>query len=684
MNRLQYETSPYLLQHAQNPVDWYPWGEEALALAKQSDKPILVSIGYSTCHWCHVMERESFEDESVASFMNENFINIKIDREERPDLDQIYMDACQAMQGHGGWPLNCFLLPDGKPFYAGTYFPPKPIHNRPSWMNVLQRVQSIFFKNREIAEEQAQRLIDMMHRSDRIFLKDAVVESVQSPLNEKDADEIFEKLASSFDHINGGFGRAPKFPGTMSLQYLLHYHYLTGSAKALDHATFSLQKMIDGGIYDQIGGGFARYATDAKWLVPHFEKMLYDNALLVQLLSEAYKVTKNGQYARTIKETLSFIEREMTSPEGGFFAALDADSEGVEGKFYVWDKAEIEACLGENAAFFMEAFGVTNGGNWEGVNILNRPRTFELFANTKGMTVEELERKLEPSKQKLLDLRAKRIRPGLDDKIMLNWNALQCQAYISAYAALGIPAYKEVAIRNMAFLEAKFKRSNDGGLYHTYKNGEAKINAYIDDYANLIAALIDLYEITFNTQYLDAAVLYCRFAIKNFLDEETKLFYFTEKGQSDLPVRRKGFYDASVPSGNAMMMFNLLKLQKLTGDQEYLQHAMEVLIMIKDSVIEYPSSFSKWASCFLFQAFTSFEIAVVGEDFQRIGEEINSRYLPQKVLMASADNKDGYPLLKDRKVEGKTKIYACRDFACEMPEETVEAILDKITPGDFT
>ena len=461
-NRLMQETSPYLLQHAHNPVDWFPWGDEALQKAKNENKPILISIGYSACHWCHVMEKESFEDAEVAAIMNEHFVNIKIDREERPDLDHIYMDAVQVMTGSGGWPLNVFLTPDAKPFYGGTYFPPKKAFNRASWTDVLGGVINAFSERQNEIVAQAENLTAHILRSN----------TFGDPLHEKDeiftaanAHLIFENLMKSADKISGGFGRAPKFPQTFSIQYLLRYYSSYKNKEALDHACLSLDKMMYGGMYDQVGGGFARYATDNEWLVPHFEKMLYDNALLLTTLSESFQLTHFKRYEEAIVRTMAFIEREMLSEEGGFYSALDADSEGEEGKFYVWDKKEVEALLGNDAAIFCAYYDITENGNWEGKNILNVPVAPEKFAVDNSISEDGLIKVLSACREKLLHERGKRIRPLLDDKMLLGWNALMNTACSKAYAATGKETYRQLAIRNMQFI---FENFCDRGVIQPY------------------------------------------------------------------------------------------------------------------------------------------------------------------------------------------------------------------------
>ncbi|HRQ52582.1 MAG TPA: thioredoxin domain-containing protein, partial [Agriterribacter sp.] len=467
-NHLIHETSPYLLQHAYNPVNWYPWNEEALKKAEKENKPILVSIGYAACHWCHVMERESFEDERVAAIMNEHFVNIKIDREERPDLDHIYMNAVQTITGSGGWPLNVFLTPSRKPFYGGTYFPPSPVSGRPSWQQVLQGVVHAFRDKRGEIESQAENLTGHLLQSGSFGI---TAPSGKENITAAQFNTVFEHIMQSADMQNGGFGRAPKFPQTFTIQFLLRHFYYAQNEEALRLALLSLDKMIYGGIYDQLGGGFARYATDNGWLVPHFEKMLYDNALLVIVLSEAYQLTKDPLYADTIQHTMSFIERELTSEEGGFFSALDADSEGVEGKYYVWNKQEVDAVLQENADLFCKYYDITEEGNWEHQNILRVKQPLAAFAAQNGWDKEAVASTLQSCRTRLLELRRKRKPPLTDDKILLSWNALMNIACSKAYGALGKERYKQTAQRNMAFLLDKFRAADTGNWLHAYKNG---------------------------------------------------------------------------------------------------------------------------------------------------------------------------------------------------------------------
>ncbi len=680
MNHLQHETSPYLLQHAHNPVDWYAWKPEAFERARLEDKPILVSIGYSTCHWCHVMERESFENETIASFMNKHFINIKVDREERPDVDSIYMEACQVISGAGGWPLNCFLTPDRRPFFAGTYYPPQPAYNRPSWIQLLQNILKNFKERRDIVEEQASRLTEIIRSSDTVFLRDEVTNLPDHLLfTPVLLQNIYFQLQKRFDKKEGGFGGAPKFPGSMSHEFLLHYYQFTGEKEALEHVLFSLDKMIHGGIYDQLGGGFARYSTDAAWLAPHFEKMLYDNALLIGLLSDAYLLTNKDLYKETIEETLAFVEREMTEAEGGFYAALDADSEGVEGKYYVWDKSEVIAALGAEADLFCAYYDVSEAGNWEEKNILRRLQSFEAFAADKGLKVNDLKEKLRKHRAKLFAERQKRIRPGLDDKILLDWNALMCVAYAKAYNALGNEAYRDAAVKNLSFLLEKFQQADNQSFFHTYRSGKAQYDAFLDDYANLIAALIEVYQITFDLSWLDKAHTLTDFVIAHFFDKASKLFYFTSIKQEDVLLRRKEVYDNATPSGNSTMIHNLLRLRILLDRSDYQTIAVDMLLAMRDAVERYAPSFARWAVGLTYLVYPMQEIAVVGSEAYKMAKALQQLYLPNKVLMAALESDDRYPLLAGKNASSETNIYICKDYTCQMPVQSVAAAVNKLT-----
>ena len=711
MNHLSKETSPYLLQHAHNPVEWYAWKPEAFARAQAENKPILVSIGYSTCHWCHVMERESFENEEVAALMNKYFINIKVDREERPDVDQIYMEACQIISGSGGWPLNCFLLPDARPFFAGTYYPPQAGYNRPSWTQLLSNIANAFYNKRDTVESQANQLTDIITNADKNYIKTLPI-TPQSAINTEGVDifkkdileKMFNALRERFDKVEGGFGGAPKFPGTMCIQFLLDYYAVSKNQDALDHAHLSLKKMIQGGIYDQLGGGFARYATDREWLIPHFEKMLYDNALLINVIADMYKLTKEDIYRETIEETLAFVDREMVdfgigisdfggdTPEirnpnseivKGFYSAYDADSEGVEGKFYVWEKHEIDDILGEDAPLFCAFYDVTEGGNWEEHTILWRHMSYDDFAKAKQMPVAILKEKLKDCRHKLFTIREKRIKPGLDNKIQLSWNALMISAYAKAYEALGRGEYKEKAIGVLDYLLEHFTVGDE--LYHTNNRTTQTPVAFLEDYAYLIEALLDVYGICFDKKYVDMADRYTKVVLENFLDKTDNMFYFTSSKQTDLPkntegvvLRKKDLYDNATPSGNATMAKNLMRLGIMLDNEHYKQLSVNMLQAVVDVVERYPSSFAKWASVVLSAIEQPLEIAVVGNKAFDISQEINALFLPNKIVMASVKGDDSLPLLKDRHVAGDTYIYVCKNYACQMPIKTINEFLKLI------
>ncbi|SDF15281.1 thioredoxin domain-containing protein [Chitinophaga filiformis] len=678
MNRLAKETSPYLLQHAHNPVDWYPWGEEALQKAKVEDKPILVSIGYAACHWCHVMERESFEDAETARIMNELFINIKIDREERPDLDHIYMDAVQAMTGSGGWPLNVFLTPDKLPFYGGTYFPPVKAFNRPSWKEVLMALSQAFKERREDLETQAENMRDHLTQASRFGEKPIDLQLVpkEELFTKEQCNTIFSNMMQQGDKVWGGFGSAPKFPGTFIIQYLLRYHHSFNEPQALQQALLSLDKMIQGGIYDQLGGGFARYSTDAKWLAPHFEKMLYDNALLVDVMSEAYQQTRNELYARTIADTLGFVKREMTDAGGGFYSALDADSEGVEGKFYTWSREEIEAILGPDAALFCAFYDVTEEGNWEETNILWVTKPAAVFAAENGITEEALERSLAVSREKLMAARAKRIRPGLDDKIILGWNALMIHACCRAYAALGVEQYREMGVNAMNFCLKNLQQLDKQSFFHTFKAGVAKYPAFLDDYAWLVRALIALQEVTGDAGWLDKAKELTEYVITNFSDEGGIYFYYTEAGQTDVIIRKKEVYDGATPSGNAVMASNLIYLSIVYDRKDWSERGIAMLAGQSQMAVRYSTSFGIWAGLLLQLVNGVKEIAVVGNDYKSRMQDTNRHYIPFKVIVGATTDKPGIPLLEQRERPGETLIYVCEHYHCIKPVNYIEEIIN--------
>ena len=665
-NRLVHESSPYLLQHAHNPVDWFPWGEEALRKAKKEDKPILVSIGYAACHWCHVMERESFEDESTARMMNQYFVNIKIDREERPDLDHIYMDAVQSITGSGGWPLNVFLTPEAKPFYGGTYFPPERAHNRASWKEILEGIHKAYREKKHEIISQAENLTEHLQSANSFGFQNKSSQEKNSTVTNEHLNTITQNLLQSGDTVWGGFGKAPKFPQTFSIQFLLRQYHFTKNEAALQQALLSIDKMIAGGIHDQLGGGFSRYSTDNEWLAPHFEKMLYDNALLISVIAEAFQITANPTYSKTIQDCIAFIERELTSEEGGYFSALDADSEGVEGKFYTWSLAEIQELLKDDAVIFCKYYQIENAGNWEHTNILWVRDSPEDFARLNGLELAEFEKLIERSKKILFEARTKRVRPSLDDKILLGWNALMNTAYSKAYAALGIESYKEIAKRHMLFLEKNFSQS-DGKWFHTYKNGQAKQSAFLDDYAYLIQALIHLQEITGDGSYLLKSQELMEIAIANFKEEETGFFYFTHDQQNDVIIRKKEIYDGATPSGNSIMASNLLYLSKVFDRREWVLLAQRLSNTLQENTIKYPGSFGIWASILQLYCFEVMEIAITGRDFEKNLPTVMKKYIPNKIIQSGETNFSNFPLLANRETAIPVAFYICKNFTCLRP-----------------
>jgi len=676
-NKLINETSPYLLQHAHNPVDWYPWGGEALNRAKIENKPILISIGYSACHWCHVMEKESFENEDTAAIMNEHFINIKIDREERPDLDHIYMDAVQALTGSGGWPLNVFLTPDTKPFYGGTYFPPVKAYNRSSWKDILFGIKKIYHEKRDEVENQAENLIRHLEETNSIGLtgeKEGVI------FIKDDVNEIFKNIMKSADKEWGGFGKAPKFPQTLSIKFLLRYHYLYGDINALKQAEISLNKMIDGGIYDQLGGGFARYSTDSEWLVPHFEKMLYDNALLISVLCEAYQLTGEDQYKKIMDETILFLQRELLHTDGGFYSAIDADSEGEEGKFYCWSYQEIIEILNEDAEIFSKYFDIKPSGNWEGKNILWIKKTKASFCLENNLAIERLNEIINNGKKRLLEFRNKRVRPQLDDKIILSWNCLMNIALSQAYSATGNYLYRSMAERNMNFIFNNFFNLNENILFHSWKKGEAKNPGFLDDYAFLIQALIVLQEITGQRKFLNKAKELSEIAMKQFYDSKTGFFFYTSINQKDILIRKKEVYDGAQPSGNSVMAETLYKLSIYFDEPKWKNISLTLVSRMRGAIKRYPTSFGYWA-CLLQEIIggTS-EIAIVKTNPEELHLNVLHKYIPHKILMVSAIRDDDFPLLSGKKTDEIDCIYLCSNYACQKPVSTVSQLMDLIRP----
>ncbi len=669
-NRLIHETSPYLLQHAHNPADWYPWGDEALDKAKAEDKPILLSIGYSSCHWCHVMAHESFEDEDTAQLMNENFINIKVDREERPDLDTIYMRAVVAMTGRGGWPLTVFLTPDGKPFFGGTYFPPEDRHGLPSFRRALQSVSQIYRERKDDILDSAQGILD------HIVQQDVSPGVPRAQLSLTALDEAVRTLNKNFDQANGGFGAAPKFPQAMVLDFLLRDYHRSGNSQALRIVERSLEKMAQGGIYDQLGGGFHRYSVDNKWLVPHFEKMLYDNALLSRLYLRAYQATGKPLYLRVVEETLEYVLREMTSPEGGFYSAQDADSEGEEGKFFVWTPAEIKAVLGEEeGALFNQYFAVTEEGNFEGKNILSIPRYPDVVAHLAGVSVERLEEVIIQGRRQLFEAREQRVRPGRDDKVITSWNGLMLASFAEAARILAREDYREAAVRNADFLLRELHR--DGQLLRTYKDGQAKVQGYLEDYAFLSDGLLVLYEATFDERWFLEARALADAMLSRFKDQSGSGFYDTD-GEGALITRPRSWDDNAIPSGNSMAADILLRLSALTGETDYEKAAEDVLGAVSSAAAKHPSAFGHLLSVLNFYLSPPEEIAIVGDptadDTQELLKVVYGHYRPSKVVAVGVPKDEGetvVPLLAGRsQVDEQATAYVCRRFTCHRPVNT--------------
>jgi uncharacterized protein len=673
-NRLAQETSPYLLQHAHNPVDWYPWSEEALQKAVEEDKPILVSIGYSACHWCHVMERESFEDEATAAIMNQHFVCIKIDREERPDIDAIYMDAVQAMTGSGGWPLNVFLTPGKAPFYGGTYFPPVRAYNRSSWREVLHGIAQAYRERKEEVEEQAKQLMQHLQNSNAFGLP----AGANTNISKEQLKEATENLLKQADTEHGGFGAAPKFPQTFSIRFLLRQYHFHQDEAALQQALLSLDKMIAGGIYDHLGGGFARYSVDAFWLAPHFEKMLYDNALLVIALSEAYQITQKPKYKQVIEATLAFVQSELMEEQSfGFYSALDADSEGEEGKYYVWAKEEIDALLGANSVFFNFYYGVEEQGNWEGTNILHEQMTIEQLAEQQGLLMQDAMKLLAKAQERLLAERQKRIRPGLDDKQLLGWNAMMNLAFTKAYAAIGNDDWLAIASKNMQFLLHSFQDPHSTFLLHTHKKGQAKYPAFLDDYAYLIEALIHLQEVTGNLGYLEKAKLLMQLVVEHFSDEQSQFFYYTPVEQRDVIVRKKEVYDGATPSGNSVINHCLHYLGIIFDRPDWVARAIANAGLMAQAVVRYPVSFGVWGMQMQNMVAGMQELAIVGPLANHLLAELLPHFLPNKVLQTATSSNSTFPLLQGKQGE-TTYLYWCEQYACSTPQTSVQDLLNLI------
>ncbi|GAB4541422.1 MAG: thioredoxin domain-containing protein [Anaerolineae bacterium] len=681
-NRLVNETSPYLLQHAENPVDWYPWGEEALTRARTEDKPIFLSIGYSACHWCHVMAHESFEDPDTAALMNEHFISIKVDREERPDLDSIYMEAVVAMTGQGGWPMSVFLTPDGRPFYGGTYFPPTPRYGMPSFKQVLASIAEAYKHQRDRIEQGGEQLSSQVRQS-------IALRAAPDVLSMDTLEQAYRRLASRFDATYGGFGNAPKFPQPMNLEFLLRYHHQTGETRALDMVDLTLTQMASGGIYDQIGGGFHRYSTDARWLVPHFEKMLYDNALLARVYLHAWQVTGRPLYRRVVEETLDYVIREMTaSPTsheqsdrlGGFYSAQDADSEGEEGKFFLWTPDQVKSILGEEEGeIFCKYFDVTPEGNFEGKSILNIRFDISTAAASARIDEDRFHTIIEQGRRKLFEKREQREKPGRDEKVLTGWNGLMLAAFAEASFALNRPDYRQVAEENAGFVLNELRR--DGRLLRSWRfdastgRGRARFNAYLEDYAFYADGLLALYQATFKPRWFAEARALVDAILTHFSDPNGG-FFDTSQDHEQLIIRPKNLQDNAIPSGNASAADVLLRVAAYTGDDTYRQPAEEMLAAMAPMMQRYPGGFSHWLSALTFYLAKPREIALIGEpgseDTQALLKVALGDYRPHQVVALAAPDDTAateiVPLLANRPLQNKrATAYVCRQFVCQAP-----------------
>lgn len=669
-NALIDSSSPYLLQHAHNPVNWLPWGPEVLEKAVKEDKPIIVSIGYSACHWCHVMERESFEHEDIAAIMNEHFICIKVDREERPDVDQVYMDAVHAMGLQGGWPLNVFLLPDQRPFYGGTYFPPK------GWAQLCNQIGKVFREQRQELESSAEGFMKSLgaREVDKYGLK-----ANTNPFSKKHLRQMFLKHEEQFDLIKGGNQRAPKFPMPVTYRFLLFEGYANNNSLATDHALRTVDHMAWGGLYDQVGGGFTRYSTDIDWFVPHFEKMLYDNGQLLTLYAEAFQVSKDDYYREVVEQTIDWLFREMQDKSGAFYSALDADSEGEEGKFYLWTEQEFKEILGPEAELMMDFYNITSG-NWETQkNIPFRSGTVRSFADQYDLDIEELNDLVKSANLRLLKAREERIRPGLDDKILTSWNGLVLTGLCHAFAVFRDQKYLIAAQDLVSYFKREIIKE-DLDLWHNYKDGKASIAAYLEDYAALIQGLISYYQVSFEEEPLRLAEALTEKSIQDFYDAEDGFFFFTSSEAEALIARKKEIWDNVIPSSNAMMAENLLDLSLLVDRPEWQEMASSMVNKMDRALNIGPQDAANWARIYGRLSYPTAEIAMVSDEPQKIMHELNQHYIPNKVLVAKkADIKSDLPLLEGRAaIDGKDTLFLCYNKACQLPVHEVKEVIDQI------
>ncbi len=672
-NRLATETSPYLLQHARNPVDWYPWGDEAFERARTEDKPIFLSVGYSACHWCHVMEHESFEDDETAAVMNEHFVNVKVDREERPDVDEIYMNAVQMMTQQGGWPMSVFLTPEGKPFYGGTYFPPDSRYGRPGFRQVLVSIAD-FYKNKRGEVDRA--ISGLMEGLDRI---------ARLPGDETDLDpdlitQSASSLAESFDERDGGFGSQPKFPNAMSLEVFLRNYARTGQPDDLRRVTMTLEHMANGGIYDQLGGGFHRYSVDHRWLVPHFEKMLYDNALLAKLYLQTYLVTRADLFLRIGLEVLDYVIREMSAVDGGFCSTQDADTEGEEGRFYVWTPDEINDVLGEERGrVFCAVFDIHDIGNFDGKSILNLPQSADEIVAQLGLEPEEIQQVIAEGRRLLLEARSRRVAPGRDDKVQVSWNGLMISALAIGYQVTGSAPYLFAARRAADFI-LEHMRQDDGRLFHSYKDGQARHNGYLDDYGALLNALIDLYETTFDHTYLDAAADLAELTVEQFWDEEGNAFFYTGIDHESLIIRSKNPYDNATPGGNSLVCCALLRLSGLLMRDDFREKAERTVRRFQPYIQSTPNGFGQMICAADYALSGGVELTVTdGERGRELVDAVHRVWVPNRILARSSET--GPPMTSERPaVSGAAAVYVCKDRACSAPQTTVEEMMATIGP----
>ena len=660
-NALIQESSPYLLQHAHNPVNWVSWSDEVFTKAKLQNKMVLVSVGYSACHWCHVMEHECFEDEEVAALMNTFFICIKVDREERPDVDQVYMSAVQLMTQKGGWPLNCFTLADGRPIYGGTYFP------KEQWMHILKSLQHTFENDREKVEEYAEHLHQGVQNSE--LITDA---KKREQFSEEKLHEMVLRWSRNFDSMEGGDARAPKFPLPNNYEFLLHYGVKYQNDKVSSHVELTLDKIALGGIYDQVGGGFSRYSVDMLWKVPHFEKMLYDNGQLLSLYSEAYKYFKKPLYKRIVYQTIAWLQREMLTKDGAFYSALDADSEGDEGKFYCWNKEDMLNVLGDDYNWVSDFYNLNQRGYWEEEKYIPLRTESDLsFAKKMNWSLEEFELKISKINQQLLDERSHRIRPGTDDKCLTSWNAITIKGLCDAYSAFGEEEFLHLAIKNARWIVQR-QITNDGKLFRTYKNGNSTINAFLEDYAHVICAFIELYEVTFDSEWLEKASQLTEITLKEFHDEKSKMFFFTSNS-TQLIARKMELNDNVLPASNSVMAHNLFRLSHLYYNNEFKLIAEQMLANIYDGMEMYGSGYSNWGSLLLNIVNNYYHVSIMGNESKALNLNLLKNYLPNVLCAGGNDLK--LPVLADKKIENETIIYVCYDGTCLSPVKNIEEVI---------